>query len=132
MSDQTAITEEEYNTLNGILTHLKEGTRSPLELYCLTKQIDVACKEAQERLKVAANEEFVTKSQDKDKVILNDLAVVSRATPRGSWTLSPELVQKSNELKAEVDTFKKNNKATAYVAGDLNPKTHSLFRVSLI
>lgn len=115
---------------------LLDPTVPSLQRFCTLKRISERLKQIEDAMRPAANAGFTDMlkdpaNQNLSKWKVGDFALLTAATPPGTWVLSPELVALGADYDKQVAAFKAANKDTAFKPASPDPKRHMLFRVTV-
>ena len=109
---------------------MKPATVSAIELFVRARQLQQMAEAVQKAIMLHANAEFGAKadnSTDTQWPVLN--ALLTNNAGKGSWLLSPELVEAADALSAKIELYKKANPGK-YTAGTLDARKTALFKIS--
>jgi len=126
--DMSALTD-----VNNVLVNKQVNNRSALEISVILKRAEVMLEATRKLLLPHANKDFQTlqaRAPDKKSWPIGKEAVVTKYSPRCSWTWPAEIVK----LRAELDSKMAEAKATSAAKKQtptINPETNALFQINL-
>ena len=130
---KSPIKSSEEHILPAVIEGLNSAT-SALELCILFKRAETYMEAWRKRLVAEANAEYQKLSADNlvdSSVEFKGLAMLKAYTPRGDWVYTPEIIAKQGELARLISDAKQAKTVYIKKAAAVDPKTDSLFSISL-
>jgi hypothetical protein len=116
-----------------VLVNKQVNGRSALEVSVVLKRAEVTLDAIRKLLLPHANKDFQVlqlKEPDKKSWMVGKEAMVTKYSPRCSWTWPAEIVKLQTELNAKMEQAKATKAATKNTP-TVNPETNCLFQINL-